>query len=184
MKTVVRLRSPATMGAIFRDLAAGIKPAIEAGLAETGKIAAPTLRKATQDEKIRDLGDYQRGWRWDPLRHFGGRVGKDTQGIRVYNLRRHAIFVEMGRRPGARQPPADALEGWVWRHFNPESPAHARAMAFLLARSIARKGIRARPVLWRRAMQMRLRDIAATQVNAAVDDLFARAATRLRGRGA
>jgi hypothetical protein len=72
-----------------------------------------------------------------------------------------ARVMEYGRRPGARMPPVSALIPWVRRHgwvrrsrskatYNGVSIAQAsydsgvRQAAFLLARSIARKGIRPR----------------------------------------
>jgi hypothetical protein len=48
--------------------------------------------------------------------------------------RDYAAVVENGRRPGARMPPPQALRNWLRHHGLPES------MAFVVARSIARKG--------------------------------------------
>lgn len=53
---------------------------------------------------------------------------------------------EYGRRPGAKQPPIAALLPWVQRKFGLQGAA-ARSVAFLVARSIARDGVKAvRPV--------------------------------------
>ena len=80
---------------------------------------------------------------------------------------RYGLFVEFGRRPGARMPPVDALIGWVTRHWNPAfigplrtgqlrprraagrgvSQAMIRSRAFALARAIQRRGIPARPFM-------------------------------------
>jgi hypothetical protein len=47
--------------------------------------------------------------------------------------------VEYGRRAGARMPPPNALATWARRHGGIDP--------FVLARSIGRKGIKARPFL-------------------------------------
>jgi hypothetical protein len=80
---------------------------------------------------------------------------------------RYGIFVEFGRRAGARMPPVDALIGWVRRHWNPAfigpiprgqlrprraagrnvAQAEIRSRAFALARSIQRRGIRPQPYM-------------------------------------
>lgn len=50
----------------------------------------------------------------------------------------YASVMEFGRRPGARMPPLKALEGWARRHgFDKDS-------IFVLARAIARRGIKGR----------------------------------------
>lgn len=71
-----------------------------------------------------------------------------------------AYIMEVGRRPGSRMPPVEALVPWVQRHgrvassslktrktrtrqiYN--SAAEIRGVAYLIARSIAKKGIKAR----------------------------------------
>lgn len=59
---------------------------------------------------------------------------------------RYGIVVERGRRPGAKAPPVSALIGWVTRHpFS--GRGSIRSKAFVLARAIGRRGIRARPFL-------------------------------------
>ncbi|HYW88689.1 MAG TPA: HK97 gp10 family phage protein [Chloroflexota bacterium] len=80
---------------------------------------------------------------------------------------RYGLFVEFGRRAGARMPPVNALIGWVTRHWNPAfigplrqgelrprraagpgvSQAAIRSRAFALARAIQRRGIPARPFM-------------------------------------
>lgn len=67
---------------------------------------------------------------------------------------RYGMFVEFGRRAGARMPPVDALIGWVRRHWHPieqrrrgVSRNTLRAEAFVLARAIQRRGIPARPFM-------------------------------------
>lgn len=94
-----------------------------------------------------------------------GRVGPSV---------RYGASVEFGRRAGSKMPPVDALMGWVSRH--PRGRGSRRQQAFALARSIQRRGIRARPFL-----------VPAFKKNeAAIGRLFSRAGARviasLRGR--
>jgi hypothetical protein len=51
------------------------------------------------------------------------------------------IVIEKGRRPGRPAPPIAALRPWARRHGIPESAL------FVVARSIGRKGIKARPYM-------------------------------------
>lgn len=55
----------------------------------------------------------------------------------------YASYVEHGRKPG-KMPPPDILEAWAYKKFR-LSHKDARSMAWALARSIAKKGTKARP---------------------------------------
>lgn len=73
-----------------------------------------------------------------------GRVGPSVQ---------YGRFVEFGRRPG-RMPPPQALVGWVRRHselrFARRTQAREQEVlrrAWLVARAIGRRGVRAQPYL-------------------------------------
>ena len=67
-----------------------------------------------------------------------GRVGSSLTEI-------YPLAVEHGRKPG-QMPPPSALERWV--HIVLHVPtAQALSVAFVVARSIGKKGIRARPFL-------------------------------------
>ena len=52
----------------------------------------------------------------------------------------YGIVMEEGRKPGAKMPPVDAIKLWVVRKLG-IPPEDADSVAFLVARSIARKGI-------------------------------------------
>ena len=56
---------------------------------------------------------------------------------RVFSPLNYALPMEEGRRPGAPMPPPEALRGWARRHGFVGS-------LFVLARSIARRGIKGR----------------------------------------
>ena len=55
----------------------------------------------------------------------------------------YASYVEYGRKPG-KMPPPDIIEAWAYKKFR-LSHKDARSMAWALARSIAKKGTKARP---------------------------------------
>ena len=55
----------------------------------------------------------------------------------------YARYVEYGRKPG-KMPPPEILEAWAYKKFR-LSHKEARSMAWALARSIAKKGTKARP---------------------------------------
>ena len=55
----------------------------------------------------------------------------------------YASYVEYGRKPG-KMPPPDILEAWAYKKFR-LSHKEARSKAWALARSIAKKGTKARP---------------------------------------
>lgn len=55
----------------------------------------------------------------------------------------YASYVEYGRKPG-KMPPPDILEAWAYKKFR-LSHKDARSAAWALARSIAKKGTKARP---------------------------------------
>lgn len=62
---------------------------------------------------------------------------------RVFSSLPYAIVIDQGRRPGARMPPPEALKLWVEKVLGID-PSESRQVAFLVARSIAKKGIEAR----------------------------------------
>lgn len=55
----------------------------------------------------------------------------------------YASYVEYGRKPG-KMPPPNILEAWAYKKFR-LSHKDARSMAWAMARSIAKKGTKARP---------------------------------------
>ena len=55
----------------------------------------------------------------------------------------YASYVEHGRKPG-KMPPPDILEAWAYKKYR-SSHKEARLKAWAMARSIAKKGTKARP---------------------------------------
>ncbi len=113
------------------------------------------LRSASRN--VRDQGGYQDGWTFD----------QSVDTITIYNRSPHALFVELGRRAGAKFPPPQPIIDWVKRnlhggHVNrnrkgryipaskrgqANADKQVRAIAFLVARAIAERGIKGRPLL-------------------------------------
>lgn len=80
------------------------------------------------------------------------RVERDGEELAVFvgtNVR-YALPVHNGRRPGAKMPPVDVILEWCRRQGmidDTMTESQARGVAFVVARSIARKGIRPKPFL-------------------------------------
>ena len=68
-----------------------------------------------------------------------GRTVEDMRGI-VASPQKYAVVVGKGRRAGAKMPPVAALEYWAMRVIG------KTGLGYVIARSIARKGIKARPI--------------------------------------
>jgi len=85
------------------------------------------------------LAPVDRGQLRRSLTHEVKASGRDVVGTAGTNLL-YARFVEEGRRPG-KMPPIAAIAGWASRHgIEPDA-------AFLIARSIGRRGTKPRPYL-------------------------------------
>ena len=67
--------------------------------------------------------------------------------IRFFYLQ-YGVYVESGRRPGAKQPPVNPILKWIeQRGIVPDEGTSKRSLAFLIARSIGEKGIRPTPFM-------------------------------------
>ena len=71
-----------------------------------------------------------------------------TYKMSVYNRRKYASNIEDGRRAGKKAPPVKKLIPWVSHRFG-VSGKKARGLAFVVARSIKRKGIKPKPIMKR-----------------------------------
>lgn len=91
-----------------------------------------------------DRGVYRRSWK----------VEKTEEGAVIYNPLPYAAVLEHGRRRGAKMPPLKVITAWVLRKKivstgGAKGRAQARSVAYAIARSMVRKGIKARRVLQR-----------------------------------
>ena len=81
------------------------------------------------------------GKRLAPVRSGGGRrsIGvAEIEGGHAIVSDLHMLVMEEGRKPNSTMPPIEPLERWGWRVLK------QRGLGFVLARSIARKGIKPR----------------------------------------
>ena len=118
------------------------------GLVVASMRVRPVLDKATSHaikasdngtEGAVNIGIYRRAWQTEVT---PGRLA-------VFNRSSYAGVIEYGRRAradGSRMPPRSAVARWAQRKLG-LSEADARAAAFVMARAIAKRGLRARRVL-------------------------------------
>lgn len=59
----------------------------------------------------------------------------------------YAIFVDKGRRAGDRMPPVQAIKDWINTRKIRVAGRSTEQLAWAMAKSIAKKGIRARPFI-------------------------------------
>jgi hypothetical protein len=119
--------------AVVRDWLGEVEGAIREEIDAAGLVFTGALRASFRGDVFADV---VRG-----IEVYTGRISSDL----VY-----APVMEGGRRPGARQPPVDAIAPWV------EAKLGSDVSAYAVARSIGRKGVRGRHYL-RRALD-RARD--------------------------
>lgn len=161
--TTVVLRDYKQLAGAVRKLSRAVERQTVRGLRKAARFGVREVVRTALTTKPRPhaRGTYLRSWR--SLHVDGGAV--------VTNTSDHALYVEAGRRAG-RQPPKQAILDWMQaRGLDKQAearmgPAGARAMAFAIARKIARKGIRGRWVLRRSLPAIDVE--ARRQINAAI----------------
>ena len=108
---------------------------------------------------------------------IGSQVIQDTGSVvgkvgSTLKSEEYPVVIEFGRRPGAKMPPPSALERWV--HLVLGVPDNkAASVAFNVARSIARKGIKGRRFMQRgyEASKSIIMQYFAAALTALTDDL-------------
>lgn len=121
------------------------------------KLHGPRLVQAQISELVKppvDRGTYRRSFKFD-----------DTKdGAIAYNFAPYAPIIEFGRRPGMKAPPLAAIEAWIMRKGigaaqgpRERGPggraavkrrrAQVRALAYVIARQIKRRGLPALLIL-------------------------------------
>ncbi len=90
-----------------------------------------------------DTGKYRKKW-------F---VAKTKMGVKFLNLTPYSQVIELGRRVGAAMPPVDKIQAWALRkgivptRGSKNAKKAARDVAWMIAKSIQKKGIKAKHVL-------------------------------------
>lgn len=148
MPTTLKI-APRDLGKYEAQLAKQFRPTLAKALLQASKFSLTHIRLVSAATVQNYKGRYNRGWR-SRMRGWGA--------VDIYNAARHADYVENGRRPGAKQPPLDVMERWVRDKIGVPpsrdkqgrfSSAPYRAVAFLIARAIARRGIHGKFVMAR-----------------------------------
>ena len=100
----VQLRNLSALQRALRTLGSRGEDAMVQAMRNTARygVAAVVRTSATTKPRPKASGDYERSWL----------VVKIKDGATVSNSARHAIFVEVGRKPG-RRPPRDAIIEWL-----------------------------------------------------------------------
>lgn len=104
-----------------------------------GKYGVAYYKQKTLDRGIFAFGKFYRGISYTQSKQYGA-------SITFINRAAHAVYVEYGRRAGARMPPVSALIPWVMKKFGVPYK-RARGIAFAVAKKIARRGIKARKIM-------------------------------------
>lgn len=134
-----------------------VKPAID----KAARDLLSSLRARTMVARKVDTAALRSGWR-----------AKTTRTSAVFsNVAKHHAFVELGRKPGGRMPPVKAIEAWAARRLG------KRGLGWVIARKIARRGIRPTPLLTSAAFKAKVKELMRRELQAALR-LSARQAAR------
>ena len=97
------------------------------------------------------------------------------------NLEEYWVFLERGRRAGAKMPPVEAIENWIKvRKILPrpitlksgkQRVPTVQQLAYVIARSIAKKGIAPRPFM-RESIEDTMNDFKSKLTAAVRDDVL------------
>ncbi len=152
---------------LFRD----VKPTLR----KAGKASLRPLRMRTISQDAVHKSKFGRSWRFQTPNKKTLIIYKQARNPK--NKFFYGSVIEAGRRPGARMPPPSHLEQWV-QLKTPELVAQwgVKGAAFIVARSIGRKGIRPRPIMTASKMQRQM----ANRVVGELSTMWVRAAERAR----
>lgn len=136
----------AEMARLFREEEGKTVDDAVATIRRTVKLHGPRLIQEEisqiQPNAPVDRGTYRRSWKFEDI----------PGGATVYNFTPYAAVIEDGRRPGAKAPPLAVIQAWLLRKGivkgrGKTAAANARAMAFVVARAIKRRGLPGRHIL-------------------------------------
>jgi len=130
-----------------------------------GKLVREYLEAETLKRKIFHRKTFARSWRMV--------LGNVPSSVRVYNKTYYGSVIEYGRRAGARPPPSHVLVPWVRDKLGVRGK-EARTVAFLVARKIGERGIKARPVVRDPKVQAKIQKIVTKSVQERLKAAIAR----------
>ena len=164
MTTVVRLKSPRELGAALHKLSRDMDRAGVEAMRRTARYGHSQVQRVAAQTRPRPRasGTYARAWT----------VVKVDDGALLANTAKHAVFVEVGRKPGKR-PPLAAILRWVELKKIAKG-SKAKRVALAVQRKIGKHGTKGRYILKRTIpiMQKRLR----IEIDLAMQRAFAKQA--------
>lgn len=114
------------------------KEKAQKAMVEIAKAVERQLAVQTRASGAVATGEYKRSWRTYRRGLFQ---------IIVENKARHSGFVESGRGPSTKYPPAGAIYLWVKKKLHINDKKTLRRITFLVARKIKRHGFKGRAVM-------------------------------------
>ena len=108
-------------------------------------------------------------------------TSKSDSYLVTINLERYWVFLENGRRAGAKMPPIEAIENWIKVRKIIPRPLVLKSgkqrvptipqLAYVIARSISRKGIAPRPFM-RESIEDTMKDFQSKLTAAVREDVL------------
>ena len=184
MTTTIRIRSPKDLGPALRKLGRSMDAAMIVALRKTARWGAgqALMVSATTQPRPRASGTYERSFV----------VTKIPKGALLSNSAGHAIFVELGRRPGRMPPVAKILEWMILKRIDKQisrqqgrdaggrfvaaTQEQLHAVALRIARAIGKRGIKGRKIM--QQLQPLLRARLRIEIDEAMKKAFASAPDR------
>lgn len=147
----------AQLGRFERALCTLMPKSVHKGMQRGGRDILKRLREETAAKKIRDRGAFAAGW---------AMAFTAEHELSIFNWAPHAVFVERGRRKGARRPPIQPIFEWTQRRFGNTN----LSLAFAIANSISKRGIAPRPVMYAPGMLRAMGEIMSKSIREAAWD--------------
>lgn len=142
---------PKNFGKFEKKYSKNLRLETQKALRRAGKKGVTNLKQ--RSARIKDKGAFQKSWK--------SRAAFTT--LTFWNSSGHDIYVEGGRGANKAMPPVAIIEAWALRKLG------IPGLGFPIARSIAKKGIRPRPVLSRADTEAKLASIVSKELLAAWD---------------
>lgn len=116
-------------------------PALTKVLIQIGKYA-----KSTYQQNLKDKTKFATGRLYNSIDY---RLELTEKGCKLYFVaEKYYINIEDGRRVGAKMPPVELIKRWMdIKGIKPKKGYSLSGTAFIISRSISRKGIKANPFL-------------------------------------